>query len=60
MEEFLLESFPNNKNLRLFAENFVMTNDKYLKKPQSEKGGVHGMFFSPRERDSTVFAMGRK
>ncbi|CDJ30942.1 grb10 interacting GYF protein, putative [Eimeria mitis] len=43
VEEFLLESFPSHKNLRLFAENFVMTNDKYNKRPQDEKGGPQGV-----------------
>ena len=43
VEEFLLESFPSHKNLRLFAENFVMTNDKYNKRPQDDKGGPQGV-----------------
>ena len=43
VEDFLMESFPSHKHLRLFAENFVMTNDKYAKKPPDERGGPHGM-----------------
>ncbi|KAL8425050.1 hypothetical protein Efla_003039 [Eimeria flavescens] len=39
VEEFLQESFPAHKQLRLFAENFVMTNHKYATRGQADKAG---------------------
>lgn len=42
VEDFLQENFPSHEHLRLFAENFVMTNDKYAKRPPDEKGGPPG------------------
>lgn len=40
VEDFLVGSFPSHQRLRLFAENFVLTNVRYNNIKQEEKGGL--------------------